>query len=271
VFYETKNNVGSFKMSNRKVVMAEKNIGILGLITSGIQGGDKLMEYIKENATTEADMAYLREKAGLMASDYYTGLLGHPLTGLTNIDELVTGKRGSYRGQTLDFWGDGNSSTFDIEQAKRYGITPAPDILGVYLGDVTPESQGLKPHDELPSKGYPFKPGPVYNVEDYIFFDGININNSEVSKLLNMKPGDSMKLDQEQVAKYSAIDMGRSNWSVGKNKDGSYYVSVADVWDFKGDDYGTYQQIMEYVGAKPINMYGRFPLNIEGDIQVEQY
>ena len=246
--------------------MAERNVGILGLITSGLQGGDNLLEYIKKNAKTEEDMAYLRDKAGLMASDYWTGLLGHPFTGLTNIDELITGNRGSYRGQTL---GVGVDS--DVK-AAALGIEVSPDLLSIYLGEVTPESQGLKLHTKSPSKGYPFAPGPVYNIEDYVFFDGLNLSTDDIPKLFNLKRGEVMKLNDDQVAKYSSIDLGtRSNWSVGRDEEG-YYVAIADIWDFAGDDYGSYQKVMDYVGgAPPLNMYGRFPLDIEGDVQVEQY
>ncbi len=258
----------------------ERNVGILGLVKSGIMdqlskftgigSGGNLMDYVKENATSEKDLEYLRNKAGLIGSDYATALIGNTLTGLTNLDDLIFNKRGTYRGQTQDIT-DLMVPGFYERQLEKHNVNSAPDLLSIYLGDVTPESQGLKMHDKSPSKGYRFSPGPVYDVEEYVSFDGIKTDRALLNKILRMKTGDAIKLNEDDVFKYSSIDMGRQNWSIGKEKNGQYYVALADVWDFAGDDYGGQGELMEYIGAKPINMYGRFPLILEEHLQIEQY
>lgn len=262
------------------------NVGTAGLLWAGFKGAvgpntvpEEIMDYMDENVKTEADVDFMRDKAEAVGSDLYTALFGAPWPGA--VTNVLFGGKGSYRGQVLD-----RTQNIEPEKVemynKYYGVENAPDLLGVFLGKRTPESEGLRETNIRPQGGYPFRDEGknVYDVTPFVNVLGIGGKDAEkiFHKINHMKPGDTVNFKEFEdlgldvnVLHHKSIDLGTaSNWSIGKDENGDAYVALADSWDFSStpeERFGTYGRIMDKIGVKNINFYGRFP--IEGDAYIK--
>ena len=153
------------------------------------------------------------------------------------------------------------------------------NIRDIFFGMNSPEEEGLQETNLRPSKGYPFRGDKVYDLEPYvelrnIFHHDISgpedlsiekqiERNEKGRKLYNrakdLKPNEGFRI--EEPLYYSSIDLGNTNWSIGKDEDGNIYAAIADVWDFGGGALEGYGAIMDMVGENPINLYGRIYLD----------
>jgi len=244
----------------------ERNIGMGGILKSAVGSllsgedlGKGVYEYIDETATNQADYDYLREKAKLIGSDYLTAVAGGPGTFLTNIDELVTGRPGEYRGQHLDR--NVRVGEYSDEQRNQIlNLEDAPNLLDIYLGYSSPEDEGLESIEGT----------NAYNVEPYVNFNGLQGDEVMVdilkSHVNNLSAGDTLKLSDYNITpKYDeSIDLGKTGWTIGKDEDGQAFISLSDRWDFSGSvdetGMGYMGKLMDKIGKNPINFYGKFPL-----------
>ena len=73
---------------------------------------------------------------------------------------------------------------------------------------------------------------------------------------MSLNEGEGFRIDEPEY--WSSLDLGRTNWSIGKDEKG-IYAAIADVWDFSGDG-NIPGSILDNIG-EPINMYSRIYLN----------
>ena len=258
----------------------ELNVGKWGMLFSAIKApksGKQLLEYVQSNVKTSKDMDYVRDIAYDIGSDTWTAFKGKP--GPFSLIDNFLGSEGSYRGQDLgdsrkEDWEPTDLTRYSIsEKNRRYGIKDSPDLLSVFLGKTTPESEGLK-ETSLRPKEYPFADSgsKVYDVNPYTKFRGFKGGEESIESLYEdiskMKHGDVISLSDRkgiEVDTKMSIDVGRINYSIGKDKSGEPYLALADVWDFGGvpgstETAGGYGDLMDFIGAESLNFYGRFPI-----------
>tara|TARA_R110000824_G_scaffold359722_2_gene547300 strand:- start:144 stop:977 length:834 start_codon:yes stop_codon:yes gene_type:complete len=267
----------------------EKNIEFSGLLSAAFKGAvgeetipGSILDYIEGADLTEADSTYLTDMAGHVGSDLGTARGGSPLNFTTLMKILygeATGSRpeGPYHGQSIETF----SNPEDAEESEWYkmhgykdrndfhGVADAPHLLNIFLGKETPEDQGLEESPYEPTGGYPFKDGPVYNAEPFFNIMGLDSSDPKdivalEDKVHKMNPGDVISLKDTGVnpIHHKSVDLGKMNWSIGKNEKGEPYLAMADIWDFSGST-GEWGEIMDKIGKTPINFYGRFPLTYE--------
>ena len=183
-----------------------------------------------------------------------------------------------YRGQNIDFRGDEEALN---KVNQEHGIENAPDLLGVFVGEKSPNEVGLRYSINSPGN-YPWgKDTKVYDASPYIKFLGFEGSpESEFileSKINDLKPGDSISWKDLQnlginINHHTSVDFGeRINWSIGKTDEGNAYLAMADIWDFK--NMGLKGNLMEKYGkgegVSNIGFYGRFDINSDGDYENE--
>jgi cation transport regulator ChaB len=226
--------------------------------------GAKVLNYMQNTNISAEDKDWLRTQAELVGSHTGTAIMGFPMpsAGLN----LITQRKGAYYGQNLGGLRDpGNFITSN----RRWNVADPPNLLGVYVGKVDPKNTNLEETPFRPSGGYPYsKSGraeTVYDVSKYVRFLGFSGDGAQdmARRIVDMRPGEIVNLNRKdiEIDHYSSIDLGdKSNWSVGKGEDGVPYVALADKWDFGGGILGPVGDMMEEIGAREINFYGRMPI-----------
>ena len=211
-----------------------------------------VLNYLNETPLNEEDYRFLREKAALIGSDEWTAMA--PFTGgVFAIDNLITGKRGGYRGQDR-----GRTPEEEAVFIKETGLKPSPHLLDIYLGNTTAESEGLKK----------IKGSDSYDANPYVKFEGFSGNPQNRHNLLKaatyIKPGESININNYNVNAVTneSIDFGRKSWKIEKDKEGNAFLSMDDKWDFAGDDYGIPGKILDKIGATDINLKVKIPLDL---------
>ena len=247
----------------KKTKKEDPEVSTFNIFKAYASGGpEAVKEFITDYADTEKEKLFLREKARLVASDFPTAVAAKPI--ITALGELATGRQGAYYGQNVEYGVEGLGRL--KEDNKTYRVEDAPNLLDVFLGFKTPESEGLQETSIKPTSGYS-KEDEWYDVTPYIEFKWFM---GEETALMNfyrkvdrLKPGESISVNDTKgvdVLHHSSIDLGRTSWTVEKDKDGTTYLALADKWDFGGST-GAWGEVMDLIGAEKINFYGRFPVN----------
>lgn len=245
-----------------------KKPNLYDLVVSGLSGGDKFQEYIDSLDLEDPEtLEYLRGKARSVMSDTQSALWQRPVP-LTLIDNVFFDDVENYYGQPIQFL---NRSPLELEQySERYGINMPVNLRDIFLDYSQPEKEGLY-ETELRPKDYPFVDGgnTVYDIAPFIAIKSIvkkDDNSSYDSlyrkgqkifnKAIQLEEGEGFRIDAPDFA--GTLDLGQSNWSIGRDKKG-IYAAITDVWDFEGGG-GAYGEVLDKVG-NPINMYGRIYLD----------
>ena len=240
------------------IIPQERNVALPGMLMAGAKAAlsmkdpmQGVLKYLNETAVNEEDYKYLKEKAGLIGSDEWTAMA--PFTrGVFAIDNLITGKRGTYRGQDR-----GRTPEEEAEFISRTGLKRSPHLLDVYLGNTTPEAEGMQKIEGTES----------YNANPYVDFKGFVGSPSDRHRFLKavttLKSGKSVnpKDYNINISSVESIDFGRKGWKVEKDNEGQAFIVLDDKWDFAGSDYGAVGKIMDKIGARDINLKAKFPLN----------
>jgi hypothetical protein len=254
----------------------ETQLSLTGLSIAALEGVindgavPSVLDYLYAKELSKADSLYLKDKARSFATTGSSAVLGDwSMRGMIN---ALMGRQGMYQGQAL---GDlsyiqGGSNPEAVEARSQYisdtnarlGIKDAPKLVDILLGYTTPEAEGMREIDARP-KGYPFKGDKVYDAGDYVaLFNVMSDNEHELrADILELNEGDSINLTNRagvELNLRSSIDLGRFNYSVGRD-DSGYYIAIADVFDTSGST--SAGELLEFAGAHPINLYGRWYFN----------
>ena len=236
--------------------LEKRNISLPKMLMAGAKSPTNPMQgvlnYLNETPLSEEDYKYLREKAALIGSDEWTAMA--PFTsGIFAIDNLITGKRGGYRGQDR-----GRTKEQEAAFAKAKGLKVSPNLLDIYLGNTTAEKEGLKKIEGSDS----------YDANPYVKFEGFSGNAKNRHNLLKavtyIKPGQSINIDDYNINAVTneTIDFGRKSWKIEKDKEGQAFLVMDDKWDFAGGDYGPQGKILDKLGAANINLKVKVPLDL---------
>ncbi len=245
-----------------------KKPNLYDLVTSGLSGGDKFKEYIDTLDLEDPEtLEYLRGKARSVMSDTQSALWQTPMYPFL-IDNVLFDDLDNYYGQKIEFL---DRSPLELEQySEKYGIDMPVNLRDIFLDYSQPEKEGLY-ETELRPNQYPFVDdgNTVYDIAPFVAIKSIvkkDDNSSYESlykkgrdifrKAINLEEGDGFKIEAPDFA--GTLDLGQSNWSIGKDEKG-IYAAIADVWDFEGGG-GAYGEVLDKVG-NPINMYGRIYLD----------
>ena len=237
-----------------------------------------LLEYINQFDMNNPEVKDILTKyARLISSNQTTAVMGEPTP--SAIGNILFNNLGPYYGQSLDVLRS-NMTDKEIDfYYENLDVESAPNLRDIFFGMNSPEQEGLQETNLRPSKGYPFRGDKVYDLEPYVELRNIfhpdisgpedlsiekQIERNEKGRSLykramDLKPNEGFRI--EEPLYYTSIDLGNTNWSIGKDEDGNIYAAIADVWDFGGGALEGYGNIMDMVGGNPINLYGRIYLD----------
>jgi hypothetical protein len=228
-----------------------------------------LLEYINQFDVNDPEVKdILTNYARLISSDEMTAIMGAPM--ITAADNILFGNLGPYYGQSLDVLREGYTEEEISSYFENLDVESPPNLRDIFFGLVTPEEEGLQETSLRPSQGYPFKGDKVYDAEPYIVLQGLISPESDLHfdteyraslfhKAINLQPKEGFRIEEPHFI--TSMDLGESNWSIGKDEDGRLYAAIADIWDFGGGTLEGYGEIMEMVGENAINLYARIYLD----------
>jgi hypothetical protein len=239
-----------------------------------------LASYISELDLDDPEtLEYLRHQARLVMSNEFAAVPGS--AGIGSGINVLTGQPGDYRGQNLILM---NQPQEEVNStADWYNVNKPANLVDIFLDYTDPEDEGLYETALRPGgtannwdrSKYPFHEdgNQVYDIAPFIdlqsviqsegFIEGpeqvyelMEQGENLYTQAMSLKEGEGFRIEEPTF--WSSLDLGRTNWSIGKDEKG-IYAAIADVWDFTGKD-NIPGSILDQIG-QPINMYSRFYLD----------